>query len=64
MCSGSHHSEEKLAEAANRGRASALAEHGRDAIAAFNRQAARYKLMLVYPDGSDEAELMAPRAHR
>lgn len=34
---------------------------GRAALAEFNRQVERYNLMLVYPDGIDEEDLVKPR---
>lgn len=36
-------------------------ERGRAALAEFNKQVERYNLMLVYPDGVDEDELVKPR---
>jgi predicted nucleic acid-binding Zn-ribbon protein len=42
--------------------ANARAERGREAVAEFNRQGERYKLMQSYPDGLDEDGLVAPRA--
>jgi hypothetical protein len=39
----------------------ARTERGRAALLEFNRQVARYNLMLVYPDGVDEEHLVTPR---
>ena len=39
----------------------ARTEQGRAALLEFNRQVSRYNLMLVYPDGVDEEQLVAPR---
>jgi hypothetical protein len=36
-------------------------ERGRAALAEFNKQVERYNLMLVYPDGIDEEDLVKPR---
>jgi hypothetical protein len=41
--------------------AAARAERGRADLARFNQEVERYNLMLVYPDGIDEADLMKPR---
>jgi hypothetical protein len=41
--------------------ANARTERGREALAEFNRQVDRYNLMLVYPDGVDEDDLVKPR---
>lgn len=42
--------------------AAAWAERGRADLAEFNRQVQRYNLMLVYPDGVDEGDLVKPRS--
>ncbi|MEZ5316651.1 MAG: SprT-like domain-containing protein [Vicinamibacterales bacterium] len=42
--------------------ANARLARDREAVAGFNRQVDRYNLMLSYPDGVDEDELVQPRA--
>lgn len=41
--------------------ANVWAERGRRDLAEFNRQVERYNLMLVYPDGLDEDQIVQPR---
>jgi hypothetical protein len=40
----------------------ARVERGREALAHFNREVARYNLMAVYPDGIDEESRVSPKA--
>lgn len=37
-------------------------QRGRDAVAHFNAEVARFNLMMAYPDGLDEASTMAPKS--